>query len=128
MIYFVRAEQIGYIKIGLHESDDPKGRVRELQVGSPVKLTLLGTIPGDRGTESDLHRRFAHAHHQGECRTRLASVKLLDWEGDKMLDNGYGCVSKLVPGYSRIGNWLVDGFWEKSVAHYFTLEQLFIGA
>lgn len=35
-------------------------------MGSPVPLRLLGTIPGDRGAEKDLHRRFAAQHVQGE--------------------------------------------------------------
>jgi hypothetical protein len=66
VIYFVQAESVGHIKIGWHAGTDAAERVRELQVGSPVKLTLLGTMPGEKETEADLHRKFSHAHLHGE--------------------------------------------------------------
>ena len=66
MLYFVKAEGVGHIKIGFVEGVDATKRLCELQVGSPVRLTLLGTQPGDRAAEMDLHRRFASACVHGE--------------------------------------------------------------
>jgi hypothetical protein len=66
MIYFALAESVPAIKIGFVEGDDANGRIAELQVGSPVKLTLLGTIPGTKQDETDLHRRFAALNLHGE--------------------------------------------------------------
>lgn len=66
MIYFIQAEGVGHIKIGFTDKDDAIIRLAELQVGSPVKLVLLGTIPGTMQDETDLHRRFASAHVIGE--------------------------------------------------------------
>lgn len=66
MIYFAKADILGHIKIGFTDDTDAEGRIRELQVGCPTRLSLMGTIPGGRETESDLHRRFAFAHLHGE--------------------------------------------------------------
>lgn len=65
MVYFVRAEVTGLVKIGFTQGD-PAARMADLQVGSPVRLTLLGAVPGDRSDEQALHRRFAHARSHGE--------------------------------------------------------------
>jgi hypothetical protein len=81
VIYFVQAESVGHIKIGWHAGTDAAERVRELQVGSPVKLTLLGTMPGERETEADLHRQFSHAHVHGEW--FRAVPELLNFIGNK---------------------------------------------
>jgi hypothetical protein len=64
MIYFVQADRVGLIKIGFAE--DPESRLRELQVGSPVRLRLLRAEEGGREREAALHRRFAHARSHGE--------------------------------------------------------------
>jgi hypothetical protein len=66
MIYFAQADVSGQIKIGYHGGTDANDRLRELQTGCPTKLILLGTIPGEKETEADLHRRFAFAHAHGE--------------------------------------------------------------
>lgn len=66
MIYFVQAVGVGNIKIGWTEGTDAAQRMRDMQVGSPVPLSLLRTIPGDRTLEQELHRRFAFAHVHGE--------------------------------------------------------------
>jgi len=62
-VYFVRAET-GQIKIGF--SLAAWSRLEALQTGSPVRLQLLTTTPGDQALEHDLHRRFADARLHGE--------------------------------------------------------------
>lgn len=63
-VYFVQAEN-GLIKIGV--SNDPRARLRSLQTGSPVDLTLLGAAPGrGREMEAELHERFAAHRVRGE--------------------------------------------------------------
>lgn len=66
MIYFIQAEGIGHIKIGFTDNDDALIRLASLQIGSPVKLRLLGTILGTADDEKDLHRRFAAYRIHGE--------------------------------------------------------------
>lgn len=65
MIYFVRpVGQAGPIKIGF--SNDVDARFVGLQSGSPVRLELIATIPGDRSHESLLHYRFSEDRLYGE--------------------------------------------------------------
>lgn len=66
MIYFIQADGVGHVKIGFTANDDAAVRLATLQVGSPVPLKLLGTIPGTLGDEKNLHRRFASARVHGE--------------------------------------------------------------
>jgi len=63
MIYFIRSYNT-YIKIGY--SNDPEYRKKCLQTGSPVKLHLQATMPGEFKTESGLHELFAHLRTGGE--------------------------------------------------------------
>lgn len=64
MIYFIRADVVGYIKIG--HAGDPAARLADLQTASPVPLSLIQTAPGGREEEADLHCRFAGARLHGE--------------------------------------------------------------
>lgn len=57
MIYFVREELSGRVKIGY--AADPAKRVAELATGSPGPLVLMGTVPGERQEEATLHAHFA---------------------------------------------------------------------
>ncbi|WP_435844243.1 GIY-YIG nuclease family protein [Streptomyces griseoluteus] len=50
------------VKIGT--SADPEGRLRSLQTGQPVELSLLWTCDGDY--ERALHARFAEYRIRGE--------------------------------------------------------------
>lgn len=64
VVYFVRAAT-GHIKIG--RSADPELRLRDLQLGSPVRLVLVGTIAtSPEDTEARLHHRFSAAREHGE--------------------------------------------------------------
>ncbi len=66
MIYFIQAETVNHIKIGYVNGDDASDRLAELQVGSPVPLRLIGTMPGTMEDEKNLHRRFASSRLSGE--------------------------------------------------------------
>lgn len=57
-------EGAGLVKIG--RSVNPRARLRDLQVGSPVELKLLKTIRGGRASEIWLHLRFEAQHVRGE--------------------------------------------------------------
>lgn len=62
VIYFVQGSDL--IKIGrTYNLDD---RLTKLQCGSPVPLTLLGTVEGGKRTESHLHELFHSLRHHGE--------------------------------------------------------------
>jgi hypothetical protein len=57
VVYFARFEN-GAIKIGVTEHLD--SRLPALECFYRGRLEVLGTIPGDRQTERQLHKRFAH--------------------------------------------------------------------
>lgn len=61
-IYFIRAGD--KIKIGY--STRPLGRLKALQTSHPGKLELIGTRPGSREFETELHDRFIALHVRGE--------------------------------------------------------------
>jgi hypothetical protein len=61
-IYFIRGGDL--VKIGV--TDDVRQRLRQLQVGSPTKLELIGEMPGDENYERALHRAFAGLAEHGE--------------------------------------------------------------
>jgi hypothetical protein len=63
MIYFIRSYNT-HIKIGY--SSDPEYRKKALQTGSPVKLHLQATMPGEFKTETGLHEMFSHLRTGGE--------------------------------------------------------------
>lgn len=65
MIYFLRAHESGRVKIG-HTDRPVADRVRELQTGSPDRLSLIGTMRGDQRGERSLHARFAESREHGE--------------------------------------------------------------
>lgn len=60
MIYFVQQGKSGPIKIGYTKSNIDK-RIEQLQTGCAYKLTLLGTIDGDKEQEN-LIQHFFHGH------------------------------------------------------------------
>lgn len=62
-IYFIRSGRL--VKIG-YTAKNPDARMRKLQIGSPTKLTLLGSIEGDNVIERQLHWRFKSQHSHGE--------------------------------------------------------------
>ena len=65
MIYFIEMEKSGFIKIG-YTAGNAERRMAQLQTGQPLKLKLLGTIPGEREGEIGLHREFEEFRINGE--------------------------------------------------------------
>lgn len=64
MIYFIQMGHDGPIKIG--QSDDPFGRLKDLQVGAPYKLHLVAVTKCVPNSEGDIHARFANIRLNGE--------------------------------------------------------------
>ena len=72
-VYFIGSEDgSGLIKIGT--SSDVQARLRCLQTGSPVKLSLLADIDGDSFVELRLHHKFAPHREHGEWFRRHPDV------------------------------------------------------
>lgn len=86
-IYFIQAfgvQELKRIKIGM--SDNPGNRLMELQVGSPVKLKMLGTVrcrsrAHAASVERLAHNLFHKQRRRGEwfhlSRNHLAQIKSL---------------------------------------------------
>lgn len=82
MIYFVLdGTRRGHVKIGVTDRD-VNVRLQGIQTSAPGKLILLGTLPGNRHEEQNLHRRFAEFRvrprgewfrHEGELREFIES-------------------------------------------------------
>lgn len=63
-VYFVQALDGGPIKIGT--SNDVNKRVASLQTGSPMPLRLVGSLPGGRALEKEIHARLCAHRLRGE--------------------------------------------------------------
>lgn len=65
VVYFIAAgHPPEAVKIGC--THDVRSRLRGIQTGNHLPMLLLGTLPGDRRLERELHRRFEHLRLQGE--------------------------------------------------------------
>jgi hypothetical protein len=64
MIYFIQSGPAGPIKIGT--TVDLDRRLRSLQIAHSVRLTVLGTVPGDAVQEAALHAELAADRIRGE--------------------------------------------------------------
>lgn len=62
VVYFISSGSL--IKIGV--TVELRKRFTSLQCGSPMPLTLLASIPGDRSMEQKLHKQFSHLRTHGE--------------------------------------------------------------
>jgi hypothetical protein len=62
LVYFLRCGE--FCKIGF--SDQPEARKRELEVGNPNEVVLIGCWGGTMQDERRVHRYFASSHHRGE--------------------------------------------------------------
>jgi hypothetical protein len=65
MIYFIQDRLTLLIKIG-YTAASPEQRMKELQTGTPGKLTLLLSIEGDLDDEKSYHRKFSGLRERGE--------------------------------------------------------------
>jgi hypothetical protein len=65
-VYFIQAEGLGLIKIGV--ANCSHSRLRCLAPMSPAPLTLLGAVKTDKvgSLEKELHRQFAEHRSHGE--------------------------------------------------------------
>jgi len=64
-IYIIRCDEPLSIKIGF-TIKDPRKRLRSLQTGCPIQLTLLGWYPGSLRQEQELHQQLAEFRMSGE--------------------------------------------------------------
>lgn len=66
VVYFIQARTIGLVKIGL--ARDANSRMKELQIGCPDELVMLGWIehPRPSAFEAALHRTFSKLRVRGE--------------------------------------------------------------
>lgn len=72
-IYFVRAIETKFVKIGFAEN--VKKRVNELQVGCPFALLIEHTFPSVFDFEAYLHEQFNQYHYRGEWFVYSREVK-----------------------------------------------------
>ena len=63
-VYVIKSSSSKLVKIGY--AAKPEQRARELQTGSPGKLTVAWSLPGHEQLERELHRRFADHRKNGE--------------------------------------------------------------
>ena len=63
-VYFIQEENNGLIKIGY--SDNPKDRLRSLQVSSPNKLKIIKVVDGNFDRERFIHYKFSKFSVRGE--------------------------------------------------------------
>lgn len=75
-VYFIRAGDDGPVKIGV--AQDPDRRLREMQIGSPVLLTIIRVTEGHHDTEKWLHRHFAAQRQRGEWFTYCDEMLSVD--------------------------------------------------
>jgi len=68
MVYFIKDEGSGHIKIGYTSGGvyGVKQRLSSLQTSSPTKLEVLAVIQGSRKTEKYLHEQFKDIRVIGE--------------------------------------------------------------
>lgn len=77
MIYFIQQGSDGPVKIGHVEGDAFfKSRLNNLQVGSPIKLNLLGVMDGSKEKEAEIHSEFAAQRIRGEWFTPVIPLGL----------------------------------------------------
>lgn len=66
-VYFIKSGHSGPIKIGI--AKNVKRRLEQLQIGNPVKLYVLATIPcASRLHAHDMEARLHKAHHKNHIR------------------------------------------------------------
>lgn len=83
-IYFARHGVDGPIKIG--RAVDPHKRVRDLAVGSPIPLVLLGAVLSDRSEEEEdeIHARLHEHCIRGEWFAAEAALHEMERLGSRM--------------------------------------------
>jgi len=64
VVYFAHDQASRAIKIGW--SRTPKRRMKDLNIGNPNVIKILGTVPGWKDAAQALHYKFWHLRIQGE--------------------------------------------------------------
>jgi excisionase family DNA binding protein len=100
LIYFIQAEEIGHIKIGFTGDEDSAERLRALQTGSPVRLQLLGEIPGDELDERTIHQKFAAARVNGEWFRAIPQLR--QFISARLRGQGIDCALMALPPEKKL--------------------------
>lgn len=67
------ADDRGFVKIGW--SKTPERRLAEMNVGAPIKHTLIGYIPGTKADEAEAHAKLNAWRQRGEWFRHEGSVR-----------------------------------------------------
>lgn len=100
--YFIGSSETDRVKIGY--TGDIGRRLVDIQVGCPDVVSVLHTMPGSRGTEAMLHRKFAKQHYRGEWFTlsgeieRFILCRQMGLPGDWLEDWRWSC--------NTVASWL----------------------
>lgn len=73
LVYFLSAPSVCRVKIGF--TADLPTRFMQLQSSCPVKLTIMGAIPGDSTQENQIHQQFWQWRNDFEWFTLTDSVR-----------------------------------------------------
>lgn len=99
MVYFLHSPEQCSVKIGFARSVSK--RISSIQCSNSSKLVLIGSIPGDRGKEWEIHGRFREFRIRGEWFRAT----------DFLLYQIYLIISEsLESGGSKEGNWRIFNF------------------
>lgn len=104
-VYFISSGQ-GAIKIGW--AKDPDKRLRQLQIGTPKPLRLVGVIAGSQMVERLIHKDLALARLRGEWFDRKKALPIVNHLIDTM---GFRVIraanSRTIPEGNRVGEFLL---------------------
>jgi hypothetical protein len=74
-VYFVTCRKANAVKIG--SSLDPWSRLKAIQTGCPLPITLEAVLPGNHEEEFAFHRRFEDDRMQGEWFTITEMIEAI---------------------------------------------------
>ncbi len=93
-VYFIRAVTTHRVKIGFTELD-PVSRLATLQIGSPEKLELIGSLAGSMADERAIHKQFANQRQSGEWFTLSPEIQqFISLRCVRMPQNAAECAKK----------------------------------
>ena len=78
LVYFLSHGAVGPIKVGFTADRDPNARIRQLQIGSPEPLTLVGAVMAYASIERAIQTFLTPHHVRGEWFEREPALLLLD--------------------------------------------------